>query len=105
MCSACSNARTAEPNRRFRNAVKTSCSIFDFDSVFDRNELQIPRCARDDKTSTGLLYDRLNPRQAYSTRRKAAYPSQTASTIRATAGTHRPHTKPRNAREEPLNIA
>jgi len=28
MCSACSNASTAGPKRRFRNAVKISCSIF-----------------------------------------------------------------------------
>ena len=52
----------------------------------------IPRFARDDKLSLHV-------------RRKAAYPSHTASAIRAATGTHKPHRKPRNAREELLNIA
>jgi hypothetical protein len=41
----------------------------------------------------------------YDARHKAAYPSHTASAIRAATGTHKPHRKPRNAREELLNIA
>src|SRR4029077_15673442 len=41
----------------------------------------------------------------YDPRRKAVYPCHAASAIKAATGTHKPHRKPRKAKEKFLNIA
>jgi hypothetical protein len=52
-----------------------------------------------------LLLSRLVIPRPYDSRRKAVYPSHTASAINPATGTHKPHRKPRKAVGELLNIA